>query len=77
LAERKNRSIEEEIQTMLLDQDLPKFLWEEATLTSIYIQNRSPHKSLDNTTLEEEFTGNNLSVDHLRIFGSPTYIHVP
>lgn len=42
---------------MLLDQDLPNFLWGEAVMTAMYIQNRSPHKSLDNTTLEEVFTG--------------------
>ena len=35
LAERKNRPIEEGIRTMLLDQDLPKFLWEEAAMTVI------------------------------------------
>ena len=77
LAERKNRSIKEGIRTMLLDQDLPKFLWEEVVMIAVYIQNMSPHKSLDNTTPEEVFTGKKLSVDHLRIFGSPAYIHVP
>lgn len=45
-------------------------------MTTIYIQNRSPHKSLDNTTPEEVFTGKKPSVDHIRIFGSTTYIHV-
>ena len=62
---------------MLLDQDLPKFLWGEAAMTALYIKNRSPHKSLDNTTPEEVFTGKKLRVDHFRIFGSPTYVHVP
>lgn len=61
---------------MLLDQGLPKFLSGETMMTVMYIQNRSPHKSLDNTTPEEVFTGKMLSVDHLRIVGSSTYIHV-
>lgn len=65
LVERNNRSIEEGIQIMLLDQDLSKFLWGEETMTTIYIQNRSPHKSLDSTTPEKVFTGKKLSVDHL------------
>ncbi len=39
---------------MLHDQNSPKFLWGEATKTTIYIQNQSPHTSLDNMTLEEE-----------------------
>ena len=50
---------------MLLDQDLPKFLWGEAAMTVIYIQNRSPHKRLDNTTPKEVFMGKKPSVDHL------------
>lgn len=76
MAERKNRLIEEDIRTILLNQDLPKFFWGEATMTIVYVQNRIPHKSLDNTTPEEVFTGKKLSVDHLRTFGSPAYIHV-
>ena len=46
-------------------------------MTVVYIKNRSPHKSLDNTTCKEVFTRNKLSVDHLWIFGSLAYIHVP
>ena len=41
---------------MLLDQDLPKFRWGEAPMTAISIQNRSPHRILDNMTPEEAFT---------------------
>lgn len=62
---------------MLHDQDLPKFLWGEATKTIVYIQNRCPHRSLDNKTPEEVFTGKKPYVDHLRIFGCPVYIHIP
>ncbi len=50
VAEKKNGTIEECIRTMTFDQDLPKFLWGEATMTTIYIQNRSPHRILDNMT---------------------------
>ena len=53
---------------MLFDQDLPKFLWVEAAMIIVYIQNRSPRKSLDNTTPEEVFTGKKPSVDHVHIF---------
>ena len=62
---------------MLHDQDLPKFMWGEATKIVVYIQNRSHNNIIDNTTLEELFTENNSSVDHLWIFVSPAYIHVP
>jgi len=39
VAERKNRSFEGCVRSMLHDQVLPKFLWGEATITTIYIQN--------------------------------------
>ena len=52
-------------------------LWEDATITSVYVQNRSPHRVFGNKTLEEAFTGVNLDVSHLRIFGFSVYIHVP
>jgi len=39
--------------------------------------NISPHRSLNNITLKEVFIGKKPSVDHLQIFGSPAYIHVP
>lgn len=76
LAKGNNRSIEEGIRTILLDQYLLKFLWGAATIFFMYVQNRSPHKSLDNTTPKEVFTGKKLSVDHFCIFGIPTYVHV-
>ena len=45
VAKRKNRSIEESVKGMLHDQDLLKFLWDEATKIAVYIQNRSPHRA--------------------------------
>jgi len=62
---------------MIFDQDIPKFLWGEAAMTVVYIQNRSPHRILDNMIPEEAFKGRKPCVYHLRIFGCPTYIHVP
>jgi len=62
---------------MIFDQDLPKFLWGEATVTTIYIQNRSLHRIVNNMTLKEAFTWKKPCVNHLWIFGCPTYIHVP
>ena len=52
-------------------------LWEDATNTSAYVQNISPHQVFMNKTPEEAFTGVNLDVSHLRIFGFSVYIHIP
>jgi transposase InsO family protein len=54
--ERKNRSIVEAVKVMIHDQHLPMFLWAEASMTAVYVQNRSPHKTLRNMTPEEDFT---------------------
>jgi hypothetical protein len=45
------------------------FMWEEESMSAVYFQNRSPHKTLRKMTPEEAFTGVNLEVGHFRIFG--------
>jgi hypothetical protein len=77
VAERKKRSIVKETKAMIHDQSLPMFLWEKASMTAIYFQNKSPHNILKNITSEEAFTGVKLEVGHFGIFGCPVYIHVP
>jgi hypothetical protein len=61
----------------MYDQNLLLSLWVEAASTAVYIQNMCPHKALEEKIPEEVFTGIKPSVDHLRIFGSPVYIHIP
>jgi hypothetical protein len=77
VAERKNRSIEETVKTLMNDQGLSIYLWREAAMTTIYVQNRSPHGILKDMTPEETFSGKKPNVKHLRIFGCPVYIHIP
>jgi hypothetical protein len=77
VAERKNKIIEESVKAMANDQNLSMFLWGEATMTVVYVQNRSPHRILKNVTHEEAFLGKKPSVERLRIFGCHVYIHVP
>ena len=67
----------EATKAMLHDQDLPIHLWEEATRTTMYVQNITPHHVLNNKTPEAVSSGKKLEVIHLRIFGCPVYIHVP
>ena len=69
--------IMEAARAMLHDQDLPMHLWVEAAKTVVYIQNHTPHRVLENKTLEEVFSGKKLEVSHLTIFGYPVYIHIP
>jgi hypothetical protein len=38
---------------------------------------QSPHRAVEDMTPEEAFTGVKPEVSHLRIFGSPVYVHIP
>jgi hypothetical protein len=67
----------EAVKVMIHDQDLPMHLWEEEPNTVVYMKNISPHKVLENKTLEEMFSGEKSEVNHLRIFGCPVFVHVP
>jgi len=51
-------------------------MWVEACNTTVYLQNRSPHKILEDKTLEEAFTCKRPEIGHLRIFCCLVYIHI-
>ena len=51
-------------------------LWAEACNTAVYVKNRCPHRVLGMSTPEEYFTHKKPHISHLKIFGSPVYIHV-
>jgi transposase InsO family protein len=46
VAERKNKTIEESVKSMMDDQNLSMFLWGEEVMIIAYVQNRSPHRIL-------------------------------
>ena len=77
VAERKNRTVCEAAKSMLHDQDISAYLWEESTSTSMYIQNISMHAVLDEKNPEEVFTGEKPDISNLRIFGCLVYVHIP
>ena len=51
--------------------------WAKAVNTSVYLLNRLPTKSLKNKTPYEAWYGVKPFVNHLKIFGSICYYHVP
>jgi hypothetical protein len=61
----------------MYDKTLSLYLWAEASVVAVYLQNRSPHGILGKKTHEEAFTGSKPDVEHIRIFGCLTYSHVP
>ena len=67
----------EAMKTMIHDQDLPMHLWDEAAITTMYVQNRLSHGSLGFKTPKEMYTRKKPKVRHLKIFGFPVYVHIP
>jgi hypothetical protein len=61
---------------MLHVRSLPSKLWAEALNYVAYIQNRSPHISIEDMTPFEAWTRDKPDVTHFRIFGSCTWAHI-
>ncbi|GJW32315.1 retrovirus-related pol polyprotein from transposon TNT 1-94 [Tanacetum coccineum] len=57
IAERMNRTIMEKVRCMLSHANLDKDFWVEATTTTTYLINRSPHRSLDGNIPEILWSG--------------------
>ena len=58
---------------MLEEKSLPKFYWAEAVRTAVYIQNQIG----DKVSAHELYFGTKPNLQHLRVFGSIAYVHVP
>ena len=67
----------EVVKTMIHDQDLLMHLWGEASITTIYVQNRLSQNVIGFNTSEEMYTIKKPEVSHLNIFGFPVYVHIP
>lgn len=76
-AERDNRSLVESARTMLHAKSLPVKLWAEAVNTACYILNRTPTTSNRGMTPYEAWTNKKPHLDHIRVFGSEAYAHIP
>ena len=76
VAERKNRTICEAAKAMLSDLDLPLSLGLKLHVLLCTFK-KKPSCHLGGKTPEEVFIDKKPAVDHMRIFGTPVYIHVP
>ena len=77
VVERHMRTVVEGARAQMLDANLPLKLWAESINTMVYIKNRSPTSVLYEGTIRpiQDFHRENPPrVDHIRIFGSETYV---
>lgn len=76
-AERENRTLMEAARSMLLSKQLPNKLWAEAVNTAAYVINRTGPTKVDNVSPYELWTGKKMTIEHLKVFGTECFIHVP
>jgi len=76
-AERMNRTLVESARCMLEDSKLQKEFWGPAILTAGHIHNRLPSRSHGDISPIQHWTGQVPGIGHLRVFGSPTWVHIP
>ena len=76
VAERTNRTIMNAVRSQMHSKRVPLYLWGEATVSTIYVLNRSLINFL-NVTPFESWYGRKPDVSHIRTFGSRVFAHVP
>ncbi|GFT20321.1 retrovirus-related Pol polyprotein from transposon TNT 1-94 [Trichonephila clavipes] len=79
-AERENRTIVEYIcaRSITHAANLPLKLWAEVVNTYDYVLNRTgPTSVKDKSLYELQFSKEVISIDHLRVFGTECFVHVP
>jgi hypothetical protein len=76
VSERLNRTLVQLARGMLLDAQLPPWMWVYAIETACYIRNRTPIGP-KGMTPEEAYCGQKPNIGHLRVFGCLAYAHIP
>jgi len=65
------------MRSILKQNQIPHYLWGKAAATTAYLLNRSPTKKLQDKTLEETWSGVKPSVQHLIVFSTLGFRHIP
>ena len=76
VAERKNRTLKEMMNALLLSFGLPQNLWGEAILSANYILNRIPHKKTNKSSYKL-WKGRRPSYKYLKVWGCLAKVAVP
>ena len=76
IAERKNRTLKDMVNSMLSTSGLPYNMWGEALLTACYILNKIPFKKNDKTPYEM-WKNRKPSYKHLKVWGCLAKVSIP
>ena len=76
VAEHINKTINERAESMRLHSELPKVFWVDAVNTAVYLINRGPSVPLEYRLSEEVWSGKEVKLAHLKVFGCVSYVYV-
>lgn len=62
---------------MLSEKQIPKNFWPEAVNWTVHVLNRRPTLAVRSKTLKEAWSGFKPSINHFRVFGCISHVHVP
>lgn len=65
------------VRSILSEKKVPKTFWPESMNWTIHVLNRSPTLAVKNMTPKEAWSGSKPSVNHFRVFGCISHVHVP
>ena len=77
VAERANRIILDKVRCMLIDSKLSPAYWAEACNYAVYLKNRSPSKAVKGYVPETKWSGKQVDLQNVRIFGCKAYAQIP
>ena len=77
LAERKNRDLMEKTCAIMLQMNVPKYLWSYGVLTATHLINLLPSRVLDFKCPLEVLQVKAQDMSHLKVFGCTCYVHLP
>ena len=76
VAERKNRTLKEMMNALLISSNAPDNLWGEAILSACHLQNRIPHKKIGKTPYEL-WKGYTPNLQYLKVWGCLAKVLLP
>ena len=74
MAKRMNRTLNERAICMRIQSRLPKVFWADAISTTAYLVNRGSSFPLGYQLPEEVWSGNEVNLSHIKVFGCASYI---
>uniref|UniRef100_A0A2N9HGE9 Integrase catalytic domain-containing protein n=1 Tax=Fagus sylvatica TaxID=28930 RepID=A0A2N9HGE9_FAGSY len=76
VAERMNRTLNKRARSMRLHAGLPETFWADAVNTAAYLINRGPSVPLEFRIPEEVWSGKEVNLSYLKVFGCVSYVHI-